>query len=216
MSLTEAITRFAQLGAEWVMWLLVVLSVMSVAIMIERGIVLRRKTRDADAVARAAHEGLSNGDVGALKDRMARDPSVAAVVLVAGLARIGDGPEAAEQAMLAAQTRERLAMDRRLVFLGTVGANAPFIGLAGTVLGVIEAFLGLGVNLQAGASGVVMVAIAEALAATFIGLVVAVPAVVAFNYFQRRIRATIAHSQIVAHALIGYLKAQRDAGSGKD
>lgn len=216
MSLTEAMYRFTDLGAEWVMWLLVGLSVLSVAVMVERAIVFRRKRSGSEDLSRTAAEHLARGDVRSLRERLARlagGRSSDGAVLAAGIERADDGAEAAERAMLAAQVRERLDLERNLIVLGTVGANAPFIGLAGTVLGVIQAFRGLGDNVQAGASSAVMGAIAEALVATFIGLAVAVPAVIAFNYFQRRLKASMARSQIVAHMLLAHLRKRGGGGA---
>ncbi|MDI7269823.1 MAG: MotA/TolQ/ExbB proton channel family protein [Myxococcota bacterium] len=213
MSLTEAMYRFTDLGAEWVMWLLVGLSVLSVAVMVERAIVFRRKRSGSEDLSRTAAEHLARGDVRSLRERLAGGRSSDGAVLAAGIERADDGAEAAERAMLAAQVRERLDLERNLIVLGTVGANAPFIGLAGTVLGVIQAFRGLGDNVQAGASSAVMGAIAEALVATFIGLAVAVPAVIAFNYFQRRLKASAARSQIVAHMLLAHLRKRGGGGA---
>lgn len=211
MSLTEALNRFTELGAEWVLWLLLCLSVISIAIMVERGIALYRRRGDAAALAKLVHVHLSEGRADELLAAIRDRRSVEAVVLRAGLERRHDGPAAAEEAMQAAQVAERQELDRYLAFLGTVGSNAPFIGLAGTVIGIMQAFRNLGGNLQAGASSTVMSAIAEALVATLIGLLVAVPAVIAFNYFQRRIKVRINETQVVVHTLLGHLKAHSTA-----
>ncbi|MEW6040694.1 MAG: MotA/TolQ/ExbB proton channel family protein [Elusimicrobiota bacterium] len=80
-------------------------------------------------------------------------------------------------------------LGRRLVILGTIGATAPFIGLFGTVIGIIKAFRAL-TFAHTGGPGVVANGIAEALVNTALGLFVAIPAVVAFNYFANRIRQT--------------------------
>ncbi|MCU0683481.1 MAG: MotA/TolQ/ExbB proton channel family protein [Polyangiaceae bacterium] len=81
----------------------------------------------------------------------------------------------------------RAALERGLTLLGTLGNNAPFVGLLGTVLGVIEAFHHLGGGQNKEAMGNVMAGIAEALVATGVGLFVALPAVVAYNLAQKRI-----------------------------
>jgi biopolymer transport protein ExbB len=81
-------------------------------------------------------------------------------------------------------------MERGLTVLATLGSNAPFIGLFGTVLGIISAFAALGGTTQGGANSV-MSGISEALVATAIGLLVAIPAVVAYNVFSRRIRVLL-------------------------
>jgi len=216
MSLTEALNRFTELGVGWVLWLLVVLSVISIAVMVERAIVLHRRRGDAAALAALAVQRLAAGGMDDLRDHVARARSIEGAVLAAGLARAADGPAAAEESMHAAQVRERQVLDRNLAFLGTVGANAPFIGLAGTVIGIMQAFRNLGTNVQAGASSTVMSAIAEALVATLIGLLVAVPAVVAFNFFQRRIKMRMNDTQILVHTLLAHLKARAASGAAAD
>ena len=205
MSLTEALNRFTELGAEWVLWLLLALSVISIAVMVERALLLRRRG-GGRGLARIADEKLSASDIEGLREIAGKGRSSEAAVLSAGLEKYDDGPSAVEESMHAAQIRERQILDRNLAFLGTVGANAPFIGLAGTVIGIMEAFRNLGANVQAGASSSVMSAIAEALVATLIGLLVAVPAVVAFNIFQRRIKTRMNDTQVVVHLLLAHLK----------
>ena len=85
------------------------------------------------------------------------------------------------------KTRARKDYERYLVILGTLGNNAPFIGLFGTVIGVIQAFQDLSTDSQGGAE-VVMSGISEALVATAAGLAAAIPAVIAFNFFMNKIR----------------------------
>jgi biopolymer transport protein ExbB len=103
--------------------------------------------------------------------------------------------------MASARSRERLAMEKHLGILGTLGNNCPFIGLFGTVLGIIKAFADLSHN-QGGGAAVVMAGIAEALVATAVGLMVAIPAVVAYNVFQGRVRRTLGRVDAVAHLIL--------------
>jgi biopolymer transport protein ExbB/TolQ len=99
-------------------------------------------------------------------------------------------PEALEKLLESQETRERHLMERGAQFLGTVGANAPFLGLTGTVLGILSAFRHMAA--QGGNGGVqVMSAIAGALIATAVGLLVAIPAVVLYNLLKARIRRTM-------------------------
>lgn len=212
----ERITHLmVESGANWVLWLLFGLSAASVAVALERAWVMRRSQGE---VARLVPElrRLLRRDVSvALADLQAR-PSVEARVVAAGLLEAGRGPESAQEAMAAAMGLERARLERRLLFLGTVGNNAPFVGLLGTVIGVVGAFQELG-KPQALASAVgaaaslaperVMGTIAEALVATAVGLVVAIPAVAAFNYFQGRVTATLADAETLGHVLLAHLRA---------
>jgi len=106
----------------------------------------------------------------------------------------------------AALVTEQQRLERRLSILGTLGNNAPFIGLFGTVLGIIRAFHDLSLDVKGGAS-VVMTGISEALIATAAGLFVAIPAVIAYNYFQRRTARAIAQAQAAADTLIAFMPA---------
>jgi biopolymer transport protein ExbB/TolQ len=108
-----------------------------------------------------------------------------------GVAR--NDPDQVDRAVRSFLTLERAGLERGLTTLATLGSNAPFIGLFGTVLGVIQAFGALGAN-QARASDI-MVGISEALVATAVGLFVAIPAVVAYNALSRRLRVILVNSE---------------------
>ena len=119
----------------------------------------------------------------------------------AGLAdRPGDAV-ATEQRMMAAATRARLAMERRLAFLGTLGANAPFLGLLGTVVGIVRSFRALDVSGGKVSAGL-MAEVGEALVATAIGILVALPAVAAFNAFQRVIKVRLARAEALGRTVL--------------
>ena len=104
--------------------------------------------------------------------------------------------------------RERPRYERFLSILGTLGSNTPFIGLFGTVLGIIKAFKDLGMTASKGAEvqATVMAGISEALVATAVGLAVAIPAVVGYNLLTRQIKTIAARSTALGHALVGHLK----------
>src|SRR5262245_32025241 len=103
--------------------------------------------------------------------------------------------------MAGAKARIRIDMEKNLGVLGTLGNNAPFIGLFGTVLGIIKAFADLSHN-QAGGAAAVMSGISEALVATAVGLMVAIPAVIAFNFFQGKVRSTLGRVDAMAHLIL--------------
>ena len=123
--------------------------------------------------------------------------------------------------MAAATGLERQRLERRLLFLGTVGNNAPFVGLLGTVIGVVGAFDELGSGATSSNAGHalaperVMGAIAEALVATAIGLVVAIPAVVLYNYFQGLLAARLSGAETLGHALLTHAE-RREAEARAD
>ncbi|MFO0603028.1 MAG: MotA/TolQ/ExbB proton channel family protein [Polyangiales bacterium] len=229
-SLIELFKSFAMLGAEWVMWVLVALSVASVAFMLERWKYYRSLDDDLEVLARELRRHLRDRDREGAMALLKRSPSPAAVVALAGIEEYDSGIRAAEEAMAGAVARVRINLERYLAFLGTVGNNAPFVGLFGTVIGIIQAFDKLRASevavreaarraAQAGGgaaaptfdTGAVMGTLAEALVATAIGLLVAIPAVAAYNYFQRRVKSILATSETLTHIVIGDLAARDDA-----
>src|SRR5262249_14660144 len=140
MDLQARLTDFAMNGAEWVMWLLIALSIIGFAIAIERGIALARSRDNVGSLKEDMMRFLRRGDLTAARARLARSPSYEARVVGAGLEQVDAGPQAVEERMLGAAQLAKLQMEKRLAFLGTLGANAPFIGLLGTVIGIVRAF----------------------------------------------------------------------------
>ena len=201
MHITEHILAFTLLGSEWVLWLLVLLSILSVAVMVERGIAMSGRRTDFETLSEKLHQALTAGDRKAAREILGvpRCPEVR--VALVGLDELPRGSTAAVEAMASVRSRERLVLEKHLGILGTLGNNAPFIGLFGTVLGIIKAFADLAKN-QGGGAAVVMAGIAEALVATAVGLMVALPAVVAFNIFQGRIRRTMGRVDALAHMIL--------------
>lgn len=199
-------------GAAWVMWLMIGLSVISVAIMLERGWFYFSLRDDIAKLASDLRNQLRSGDAEAALRQLEASPSAEAAVVVAGLREADRGMKAADEAMQGAQALQRMKLERRLAYLGTLGNNAPFIGLFGTVIGVVQAFEQLGKqgmttaqNATSGAPTAVMSAIAEALVATAVGLVVAIPAVAMFNFYQRISRSILANTDVLSHVLLSHL-----------
>jgi biopolymer transport protein ExbB len=203
MHLTERILGFTLLGSEWVLWVLVGLSVLSVAVMVERALVLSGD-RDSDGLARDIRALLRRGELAEARQSLAGKRAPAATVAAAGLENYDRGNEAVAEAMASAKARLRIDLERNLGVLGTLGNNAPFIGLFGTVLGIIKAFADLSRN-QAGGAAAVMSGISEALVATAVGLMVAIPAVISFNFFQGRVRKAMARVDAMAHLVLSTL-----------
>jgi biopolymer transport protein ExbB len=223
MNLTEWLQRLmTNFGAQWVMWLLIALSVVSVAIMLERAWFYWSLRDDLTRLASDLRDLLRSGDLEGARRKMEASPSAEAAVVVAGLMEADRGGRAAEEAMQGALALQRMRLERRLAYLGTLGNNAPFIGLFGTVIGVVQAFAALGRQDTAtaaaeAAAGMapqeVMAAIAEALVATAVGLAVAIPAVATYNFFQRQLRSTLGNTDALSRVLLAHL-AGVEAGHG--
>lgn len=186
--LIDKLMKFALLGSEWVLYLLILLSIASIATMVERFIYFFRRRGEAGVIRSAINETLGRGAIGELEERLAGKRSVHASVVRVALHWLASGPEALADGVDAELAKLRPELERGSNLLGTLGNNAPFVGLFGTVLGVIIAFDALGNSGgNAGEMGAVMAGIAEALVSTGVGLFVALPAVVAYNLVQKRV-----------------------------
>lgn len=203
------LTGFAMLGAEWVMWLLVVLSVIVVAIVLERAYYLFASRDNVEALRVDVAKRLGGGDLDGARKRLGASRSFEARIALAGLTTSHEGAASAEERMNAEAGLSRLAMERNLAFIGTVGNNAPFVGLLGTVIGIIRAFHALDQSGGQVSSGL-MADVGEALVATAIGLLVALPAVAFFNLFLRLIKARIARGNALGAEVLAHLKRTGD------
>ena len=192
-------------GSSWILYLLLGLSLAAVTIMLDRiWFYLQErppKERLAGAVA-----ALRKGGAAAALAKLTDARSMEAAVARACLSHADDGVAAVEERKAGAIEQERARYERRLAFLGTLGNNAPFIGLFGTVLGIIRAFHDLAGNSLQGTQAV-MSGIAEALVATGVGLLVALPAVAAYNIFTRQVERAASASEVLAHEILALLKA---------
>ena len=211
-NITERFLDFALLGAEWVMWLLVVLSVVSVYVMIERILFFGGVSRSDTELRRRLVAALGDGSFDKVVEMTKGTPGVGARIVGEMAAQAHRGRAAVEAAMNGSRAEEKIRLERNLSFLGTLGANAPFIGLFGTVLGIIRAFKDLaesGLKPGGESSTAVMAGISEALVATAVGLLVAIPAVVAYNIFQRRVKRTLGEAESLAQSALGLIVARQ-------
>ncbi len=214
MDIQAKITSLAALGATWVMWLLVGLSIAGMAVALERALVLIWR-RENLAKLKADVMGLLRlGKTREARDRLGKSRAVEAQVVAAGL----DDPEASiaavEERLAAGAQVAKLRMERRLAFLGTLGSNAPFVGLLGTVIGIVRAVHEL--NRAAGrVTAGLMSEVGEALVATAVGILVALPAIASFNYFQRMIKGRLTGADVFGKEVLAVLK-DRAADTNQD
>jgi biopolymer transport protein ExbB len=191
--------------AEWVLWVLIALSFVSVAIMAERFIFYRKHAVDASVVRTKLSGLLAAGDLQGAADYLSAFDSLETNTVLFGLRDYARGPEAVEDLLSAAARKERARYELRLNYLATIASNAPFVGLFGTVLGIIRAFKDLAGNI-AEASSAVMGGIAEALVTTAVGLLVAIPAVVAFNVLKAKVKHIADDANLLTATLLAALK----------
>jgi biopolymer transport protein ExbB len=203
-------------GSEWVLWLLLALSIGSIAVIIERVLKLRSLRVDIDELRGALTAALRDGGFEKAREAMRPYAHPAARVVLRGmwLEESETTAKQADEAMTAEGIAQRRRLEKRFNFLATLGANAPFIGLFGTVVGVLQAFEHLGTasaveSASAVAPQAVMSSIAEALVATAVGLAVAIPAVFAYNMFQRTVKSAIDDAQVLSLELLSYMSGSK-------
>ena len=202
--ITERILAVVNVGAEWVLWLLIALSVISIGITLERAFFfLARRLPAADEIMRLLKDGRLDDVRGLIAGRSGMEADVVRVAV----GQASKGPESVAKVVDAQIKRSRIDYEIRLVYLATLGNNAPFVGLFGTVLGIIRAFGDLAKNPSAAGASSVMTGISEALVATAVGLLVALPAVVAFNVFQRALRRTAQRASLLGDMFAAHLHA---------
>ncbi|MCB0394338.1 MAG: MotA/TolQ/ExbB proton channel family protein [Bdellovibrionales bacterium] len=208
--LTQKLFNIAQNGAEAILWLLILVSITSLAIMIERYISLRSIRSASQKFKKKIQESLQYDKLDELEKLRHDRDSLEGRALDFSLRHLkGNQDKGFEEVFNSFVVMERPSLERGLSFLATVGSNAPFVGLLGTVLGIMKAFKDLGVaqgvSIGNNAS-MVMNGIAEALVATAVGLFVAIPAVIAFNFFQRQVKSVLYNLESVRELAVAYSK----------
>lgn len=191
--------------AGMVAWPLGLFSVLSVAIILERIITLNRLRVLEERAFMLLQMGLERGDTSVVADRMIAAAPVTRVLDSLSSMR-GAGLESLEGAAEIGLSLQRIRLRRYLGTLATIGSTSPFIGLFGTVIGVMRAFEAMS---RSSLSGEAMAAgISEALGATALGLLVAIPAVIAYNTFTGQVQALL----LLAHGHVARLLPQFHAG----
>ena len=211
MLLEQKMSQFALLGAGWVLWLMVALSVACVAITLERALYFLLNRSPSAAFEAALGGFLTDGNRTALDAALREMKGLEARVIRAGLAVATDGRiEGAESAMAGTLQFERARLERGILVVGTTASSVPFVGLFGTVLGIIKAFHDLALTTGAAAgdnAGAVMTGISEALVSTAMGLAVAIPAVVLYNLLQSQIKGICTRSESMGQLVLARLQA---------
>jgi len=219
--MTSFLDMWGQMGllAQAVVVVLVIMSVWSISVMIERFLTYRAARKQSMAFAPAVSEALKTGNIGEAIDLAEQhEKSHLAKVLVAGLQEFrahqtsdaipGETIEASKRALQRATAILIEELKKGLGGLATIGATAPFVGLFGTTVGIINAFQGMTAGETTGLAAVAG-GISEALVATAMGLFVAVPAVWMYNYFTTKIDSFVVEMDNSSSELIDYFLKQR-------
>lgn len=211
--MTDKFFAIAQFGHEITLWLLVALSVFSLAFILERFFALSKIRTSTNKTRGRIRELLASNSLDELSDIAKDKTSLEGRALAYGLRHVKErGLEGVEEIFATYSQMERPFLEKHLNFLATVGSNAPFIGLLGTVFGVMDAFKELAHSTPD--QPAVMLGISKALIATAIGLIVAIPAVIAYNYFQRQVRSIMGSLDGVKDLCVAYAKSSRPKNGG--
>ena len=212
----DMISMWNQMGfaAKAVVIIMFLMSAWSIGVMIDRGLAYYGAKKQSRAFAPAIAGALRSGKLDEaikLSDRYKK--SHLAKVVTAGLGEFrshdvgSDVPgrtiDASKRALERAQAITHAELNRGLSGLATIGSTAPFVGLFGTVVGIINAFQGISQERSTGL-GAVAGGISEALVATAIGLFVALPAVWMFNYFNSKVEGFDVEMENASSELIDY------------
>jgi biopolymer transport protein ExbB/biopolymer transport protein TolQ len=208
----QKLVLVASTGATAVLYLLLALSVFSVGVVLERWIYFKRRKFDLASVSDAVAKRLRAHDLKGAKKDLGEMRAVEAEVIADALVFYEDGPDSVQEIVQKGLRQRRKTFESGLLFLGTLGSNSPFVGLFGTVLGVVAAFKELGAasaNAAAGGGmGNVMGGIAEALIATAVGILVAIPAVIAYNLFQKKCNDIEENTAAMANQVLALMKSK--------
>lgn len=202
--LSDRIFAVAHVADQVVLYLLLLLSVLSIGMILERFFALRKisaASKEMRSKIRAALQSHSVEDV----ETMNKNPdTVEGRALIYALKHVKEsGSKGLEEIFNTFALTEKPDLEKYLSFLATVGSNAPYIGLFGTVLGIMKAFQDLSTAPEAGQQ-TVMAGISLALVATAAGLFVAIPAVISYNYFQRQVKGILQSLESLKELCLAY------------
>lgn len=173
-------------------------SVIAVAVSIDRGLIFRHNIKIGSVIFSDIVAKLRAGETATLGEYIKEYPESAYARFASFIKEHFDtGERSLAHLMEGKLIEERMYLERRIIILGTLGNNAPFIGLLGTVLGIIKAFYNLGTLGNTGAE-VVMRSISTALLATACGLLIAIPVVMMNNYFSKRLKNIMQNLEILS------------------
>ena len=204
--LTDRIFAVAQVADQMVLWILIILSVVSIGMIFERFFYLKKISGESLIIRSRVKIALQSQSIDDVENLARSLETLEGRALSHAMKHVKEsGSKGLEELFNSFSLVERPELEKRLSFLATVGSNAPYIGLLGTVLGIMKAFNDLARDTQAGQQ-TVMAGISLALVATAAGLFVAIPAVVFYNYFQRQVKGILQSLDSVKELCLVYAK----------
>jgi biopolymer transport protein TolQ len=205
----DTLFKLADASAHGLLWFMAILSIISVSIIIERFLALRRISSSSVGVAQRLRTMIEAEDLEQIETLAKKNTSLEGRALGHGLGFVKKhGANGLDELFSSIKAIERPLLEKNLSLLGTIASNAPYVGLLGTVMGIMKAFNDLAVAPGQG-NEVVMAGIGHALVSTAIGLAVAIPAVSAFNFFNRKVILILGSIDAVKDLCLAHAKSKR-------
>ena len=204
--LTERFLAIAQVGDQLILWILIGLSIVSIAFILERYIVLSTVSNQSKKVREKIKAALTSQNFEVVEEIGKDLSSIEGRAMNYGLKHVKEsGSKGLEELFNSILLIEKADLEKYLNFMATLGSNAPYIGLLGTVMGIMKAFHDLSVSTDAGQQ-TVMAGISAALVATAAGLFVAIPAVLAYNFYSKKTKGILQNLDIVKELCVSLAK----------
>jgi biopolymer transport protein ExbB len=194
----------------WVMWPLILCSIAALAIIGERFWSLQKKYGAPESLLPQVRQWLARDELDGARLELLRESSLLGRILSAGLVNREHDRDIIKEAIEDAGRHSVPELERYLRTLGTIAAISPFLGLLGTVLGMIEMFMGIG-SKGVGDPSIVASGIAQALIATASGLTVAIPSLIFYRYFRGRVNDLLVDMEQTALKLVEILQGERES-----
>ncbi len=205
----EVLFRIADASAHGILYFMGIISLVSVSIMVERFTTLKRISSSSSAIALEFRKLIGTQDIDQVEKLSKDSTSLEGKALGYGLNFVKKhGADGLDELFNSYKTVERPLLEKNLNILGTIASNAPYVGLLGTVMGIMKAFNDLAVAPGQG-NEVVMAGIGHALVSTAIGLAVAIPAVVAFNLLQKKVALVLNNIDAAKDLCLVYTKSRK-------
>lgn len=193
------------------MWILLIISIVGLTYTIERILYFIRNRKDVRDFCDRIKKLIAKDEFSEIIDVCRREPSPVSRMVQSGLAEPERGTVIIYELMTNVINREKVHMENNVGVIGTISHISPLVGLLGTVVGIIKSFYSIALT-GAGGSEVIAMGVAEALITTAAGICIAVPAVIIYNYFVRKISVTVQSLSIVRDEIITELKIKRQPG----
>ncbi len=205
----DTLFKIAEASASGILYFMGFLSIVSVSIMIERYFALKKISSSSTTMATGFKGVLKSQNLDEIQNLSNDEVSLEGRALGYGLNFVkAHGQNGLDELFNSFKNVEKPALEKNLNILGTIASNAPYVGLLGTVMGIMKAFNDLA-TAPASGNEAVMAGIGHALVSTAIGLAVAIPAVVAFNFFQKKVGLILSNIDAARDLCLVYTKSRK-------